>query len=86
MTKAYIIAECALENGGSAVIAGQLIDAAKSRIYFAIYTFTLSNIADALVAAKKRGVEVRGIMDSEQSANSYGAPITAKLLEAGIRL
>lgn len=61
-----------------------LIDSAKSHIYFAIYTFTLPSIADALVAAKKRGVEVRGIVDSEQSSNSYGAPITAKLLAAGI--
>lgn len=61
-----------------------LIGAAKSRVYFAIYTFTLPSIADALVAAKKRGIDVRGIMDSEQSSNSYGAPITAKLLAAGI--
>lgn len=63
-----------------------LIDGAKSRVYFAIYTFTLPSIADALVAAKKRGVEVRGIMDAEQSGNSYGAPITAKLLAVGIPL
>lgn len=63
-----------------------LIGAAKSRVYFAIYTFTLPSIADALVAAKKRGVEVRGIMDAEQSGNSYGAPITAKLLAVGIPL
>src|SRR3989338_8900022 len=61
-----------------------LIDGAKSRIYFAIYTFTLPSIADALVAAKKRGVDVRGVVDSEQSSNSYGAPITKKLLAAGI--
>lgn len=61
-----------------------LIDAAKDHIYFAIYTFTLPSIADALVAAKKRGVEVRGIVDSEQSGNSYGSPITKKLLVAGI--
>ena len=61
-----------------------LIDAAKSHIYFAIYTFTLPSIADALVAAKKRGVDVRGILDSEQSSNSYGAPITSKLKAAGI--
>lgn len=61
-----------------------LIDAAKTRIYFAIYTFTLPSIADALVAAKKRGVEVRGLVDSGQSSDSYGAPITAKLLAAGI--
>lgn len=61
-----------------------LIDAAKDHIYFAIYTFTLPSIADALVAAKKRGVEVRGIVDSEQSSNSYGAPIVTKLQAAGI--
>lgn len=63
-----------------------LIEGAKSHIYFAIYTFTLPSIADALVVAKKRGVDVRGIMDSKQSSNSYGAPITAKLLAAGIPL
>ena len=61
-----------------------LIDGAKEHIYFAIYTFTLPSIADALVAAKKRGVLVRGIIDVEQSSNSYGAPITEKLLAAGI--
>jgi hypothetical protein len=61
-----------------------LIDAAKSYIYFAIYTFTLPSIADALVEAKKRGVDVKGIVDSEQSSNSYGAPIVAKLQSAGI--
>lgn len=61
-----------------------LIDSAKTKIYFAIYTFTLPSIADALVAAKKRGVDVRGLIDSEQSRNSYGAPITKKLLDAGI--
>ncbi len=61
-----------------------LINAAKTKIYFAIYTFTLPSIADALVEAKKRGVDVRGVVDSGQSSNSYGAPITTKLLAAGI--
>jgi len=61
-----------------------LIDGAKDHIYFAIYTFTLPSIADALVAAKKRGVDVRGIVDSAQSSNSYGAPIIKKLLAAKI--
>lgn len=61
-----------------------LINEAEEYIYFAIYTFTLPSIADALVEAKKRGVNVRGIVDSEQSANSYGAPIIATLLNAGI--
>ncbi|PIS43339.1 hypothetical protein COT23_01745 [Candidatus Kaiserbacteria bacterium CG08_land_8_20_14_0_20_50_21] len=61
-----------------------LIDSAKNHIYFAIYTFTIPSIADALVKAKKRGIDVRGIVDSEQSSNSYGAPITKILTEAGI--
>ncbi|MCX6787748.1 MAG: phospholipase D-like domain-containing protein [Candidatus Kaiserbacteria bacterium] len=63
-----------------------LINAAEDHIYFAIYTFTLPTIADALVKAKKRGVDVKGLMDSEQSGNSYGTPITAKLRDAGIPL
>ncbi|MFA5744903.1 MAG: phospholipase D-like domain-containing protein [Candidatus Paceibacterota bacterium] len=61
-----------------------LIDDATSHIYFAIYTFTLPSIADALVAAKKRGIDVQGVIDSGQSSSSYGAPITEKLLAAGI--
>lgn len=61
-----------------------LINGAKSHIYFAIYTFTLPSIADALIEAKKRGIDVRGVMDSGQSSNSYGTPITDKLRAAGI--
>jgi hypothetical protein len=61
-----------------------LIDAAKTSIYFAMYEFTLQDIADALVAAKKRGVTVRGLVDSGESANSYDQPIISKLVQAGI--
>src|SRR3989344_3971445 len=63
-----------------------LINDAKEYIHFAIYTFTLPSIADALVGAKKRGVDVRGIVDSEQGRSSYGAPITEQLLAGGITL
>lgn len=61
-----------------------LIDAAKSRIYFAMYEFTLRDIADALVAAKKRGVAVAGLVDAGESAKSYNKPIIAELTNAGI--
>ena len=61
-----------------------LIDAAKSRIYFAIYEFTLKDIADALVAAKQRGVAVYGIVDSGEATNSYDKPIIAELTSADI--
>lgn len=61
-----------------------LINAAQSYIYFAIYTFTIENIADALIAAKRRGVAVYGVVDSGQAATSYSAPVIKKLIGAGI--
>ncbi len=61
-----------------------LINAAKTHIYFAMYEFTLRDIADALVAAKRRGVEVRGLVDAVESANAYDRPIIAELTAAGI--
>ena len=61
-----------------------LIDGASAHIYFAIYEFTLKDIADALVAAKERGVDVRGVVDSGESANSYDRPIISELTDAGI--
>lgn len=63
-----------------------LINDAEKYIYFAIYTFTLPNVADALIEAKKHGVDVRGIVDSKQSSDSYGAPIIATMSAAGIPL
>lgn len=61
-----------------------LIDAAKNHVYFAMYEFTLRDIADALVRAKQRGVDVEGVVDSEESTKSYGRPIVAELTAAGI--
>lgn len=61
-----------------------LIDRAQSHVYFAIYEFTLKDIADALVRAKKRGIDVRGLVDAGESSNSYDKPIIAELLAAGI--
>jgi len=61
-----------------------LIDGALQHVYFAMYEFTLRDIADALVSAKKRGVDVQGVVDSEEIGKSYGRPILAELLAAGI--
>lgn len=61
-----------------------LIDDAQSTIYFAMYEFTLRDIADALVAAKERGLTVKGLVDKGESENSYDAPIMAELRAAGI--
>ncbi|MFZ1075774.1 MAG: phospholipase D-like domain-containing protein [Minisyncoccia bacterium] len=61
-----------------------LINGARDHIYFAIYEFTLKDIADALVAAEKRGVVVRGVVDSGEAAKSYDKPIIDELIAAGI--
>lgn len=63
-----------------------LIDATQGRAYFAIYTFTLPGVADALVRAKARGVDVRGLLDRETSGTKAEKPIVARLLASGIPL
>jgi phosphatidylserine/phosphatidylglycerophosphate/cardiolipin synthase-like enzyme len=63
----------------------KLIDGANKYIYFAIFTFTKDNIADALVRAKGRGVLVWGITDLEQT-NSNNKLIVEKLLSAKISI
>ncbi len=45
------------------------IRGANSRIDIAIYSLTLDSISEAIVEAKKRGVEVRIIFDYDQSHN-----------------
>ncbi|VVB75612.1 Cardiolipin synthase [uncultured archaeon] len=45
----------------------QHIDLAKDSIYVAIYSFTHDGIAQALVRAKERGVDVRVVFDYDQS-------------------
>lgn len=63
-----------------------LIHGANDYVYFAVYTFTKDNIAEALIQAKNRGVEVRGITDLGQSQSDFERPIVKKLADAGIPL
>ncbi len=61
------------------------IQDADKFVYFAIYTFTRDDIRDALLAAKYRGLEVRGIMDKKQSnAIEQQRAIVRELEKAGI--
>jgi phosphatidylserine/phosphatidylglycerophosphate/cardiolipin synthase-like enzyme len=54
-------------------------------VYFAIYTFTRQDIASALLAAKYRGLDVRGLTDKNQSkAISGQKKIIDDLRNAGI--
>ena len=63
-----------------------VINGSEKYIYFAIYMFTKSNIADALIDAKNRGIKIEGITDRGNAADSYEKPIIQKLQAAGINL
>jgi len=65
----------------------RLIDKAKKTVDLADYDFDLQNVADALVAAKERGVQVRMVTDSETVENTKDEEIQAafkKLRDAHI--
>ncbi|MCL5667172.1 MAG: phospholipase D-like domain-containing protein [Patescibacteria group bacterium] len=54
-------------------------------VYFAVYTFTRNDIKDALLAAKYRGLEVKGIMDRNQDKSTeLQTKIFQELKDAGI--
>ncbi len=74
-----------LENRSNNKELIRLIDNANKYVYFAIYFFTKSDIAEALVRAKQRGLEVRGIMDREASLDSNKNTL-AMLEGAGIEV
>lgn len=55
------------------------IDGAKSAIRMQLYTFNSEPIAQALVRAKARGVDVEGVMDGEQAGLARSkVPLLAK--------
>ena len=58
-----------------------LIDHAQASIDAAMFEFNLQNVADALVAAHKRGVQVRVVYDDEHTADD---PQMDQLIDAGI--
>lgn len=56
---------------------------AKKQILVQAYSFTSRNIANALIAARRRGVDVRVIADSEQSQSTESTRV-AELASAGV--
>lgn len=65
----------------------QTIQDADQYVYFAIYTFTRSDIKDALLGAKHRGLTVEGLTDENQLQQSeQQEKIIKELREAGIPL
>jgi len=65
-------------------IINQIRDADKF-VYFAVYTFTRQDIAQALLAAKYRGLTVTGITDRDQYSQAPGQKaLIDSLRDAGI--
>ena len=63
-----------------------VINNAKKYVYFAIYEFTKDDIAQALISAKEKGIDVEGILDRDNSTSAEEAPIVKELSAAGIKL
>jgi len=50
----------------------ELINGAVMSIYFLTYSITTDELAQAILLARARGVEIQGVMDKGQSANAGG--------------
>lgn len=61
----------------------RIINNADKYVYFAVYYFTMNDIADALIRARRRGLSVVGITDLDASLDSNKS-IVDKLRAAGI--
>lgn len=63
----------------------ETIQEADQFVYFAIYTFTRLDIKDALLGAKHRGLDVRGVTDRDQLEKiELQGKIIKELRDAGI--
>ncbi len=60
------------------------IATARQYVYFAVYTITRPSIVDAVIGAKMRGLDVRGITDYNQSITTEEKPELNRMKTAGI--
>jgi len=73
---------CFSPAGRCSTLLINLFNNAKKSIYVLIYSFTLDDVADALIEASRRGVDVKIVIESD-NAYSRGSEYT-RLLENGI--
>jgi phosphatidylserine/phosphatidylglycerophosphate/cardiolipin synthase-like enzyme len=71
-------------DDAEAVIVGAIRDA-KQDIRVQAFSFTSRSLASALIAASRRGVDVRVIADSEQAGRSEGSRLK-QLAAAGVKV
>lgn len=60
-------------KGGATAAIIEAIGGAQNTILVAAYSFTSSDIAQALLAAKKRGLKIKIILDKSQMSQKYSA-------------
>ena len=58
------------------------VNNARESIYFCIYAFTLEDLANAIISAKERGVDVKGIFDEGSASDPFSK--YDMLLDAGV--
>ena len=69
-------------NGGATMAIVNLIDSAQKSVYVLAYSFTSPEIANALILAKQKGIDVKVIVDSSQ-LTSRGSKV-AEVSAAGV--
>ena len=60
------------------------IENAEDRVYILIFSFTLDEIAEAIIEKHREGLDVKVIMDQGQASSRWA--VTEKLKEAGVPL
>lgn len=73
-------------KGGCQAMIIRSIDSARTEVDAAVYSFNNPAIAEALVRAHGRGVQVRLLLDRTQAGGRTNRIIIEQLLEAGIEL
>jgi mitochondrial cardiolipin hydrolase len=71
-------------RGGAAPALINALNQAQSSIHVAIYSLTNARIVDALIAAKRRGLDVAVKTDKNESAEKGQAAMIAQLQAAGV--
>ena len=64
----------------------QQITNSQKFVYFSVYTITRPDIVNALIGAKLRGLEVKGVTDFNQSLIAEEKPELGRMKKAGIQI
>ncbi|MDJ0269344.1 MAG: phospholipase D family protein [Aigarchaeota archaeon] len=78
----YVSEVCFSPGGGCSNLLIKLIDGAKESVYVMIFSFTLDGVAEALIRAAARGVDIKVVIEAN-NAYSKGS-VYQRLRSAGV--